>query len=1037
MPEKAEVFEKGNAVYVTEAKLKVMLDSDRTAMTQNASESVSDERAAVAKAVMREIVLPAIEKEVNEGKNFAAIRQVYHTAILAKWYRELIQNTLLVDAYVGKNKIAGVTTHEKSLKEEIYQRYIAAYKKGVFNYIKEESVGTGETLPRKYFSGGIEDFAMKNVPLSRTTDAAAISRTVGQTYKVDWAMANHQSNLGSTRAFSSDEDLKALNEDIDRFMASREPEYRELGFLDHDSMSPSTTLNPLFYRAYSSALRLKLLGDVSGIRRLADYQYFASHSNNPYQGYRDRISAELATPDVQGVSQGIGRTTLKSLLVEQRLRIDPLIDAPRGSESYVNSVRLIKDLKSAGIKVGIGTSGGDTEKLLRSFGVNEMDAVVDADLMFKEGIPNKAISPLFYLAVAQKLGIDPGKCVLVEDSPRNIKVLHAAGFGLVIGLARMGHEDVFRDAGAQLVLSDIGNLSVDDIRAELPGVQGVVFDVLGTIVSSLPAHFISFKETIDRYLELRAEQLGEPFREFTFEEFQTFMLGTANIGRDSYGGLKPFFASRNIEVPEAVAPNRLSNGSPAVEGVAEAKLSRIFDLIEPAVQAVFEAEVRQLMGEGLLPGMSRGQAERIVRQKYGNRDILPIHFTKFPDGKEKQYYLLVRQLLIKKHAEGFRGFNLAQVHLLAAIFYTLANGYPEILSSDPEELLTTLLKKNAIKEILEVGTGGNNFLAILLNGMLKSTGGSVTIIDKETVVDPEKAAQKEGVNVIQGFVGPGIFNGKRFDLILSSGVFSMGGQLFQDTTSGYKVAMDLLYDSLSLLSDNPKARIISNGLRSHLRLLKDAVELVAGVEVWDNAFDRHTYFNKRLDVLYRDKLIGFNVLREFGASLVVLKNNPDVMAILDKNKDGRIYPEVITRIFDLGKATGFYERLSLPASEVVFRKEFYNNPGSGGAHLDQYLVIYSVSKEQASAAREIMSINKQGDEDRAMLKKDVGGIDIQNIDVQHKSGSAGIKFNDEVVRAAIQNGFNGFTPVIINITPVESPLIFPRKSGHNEELVAA
>ncbi|MBF0330727.1 MAG: YvcK family protein [Candidatus Omnitrophica bacterium] len=184
MPAAAEVFEKGNAVYVTQAKLKVMLDSDRTAM------AVVDERASIAKEVMRQIIVPAIEKEVNEGKNFAAIRQVYHAAILAKWYRELIQNTLLSQAYVGQNKIEGVTSDEKALKEEIYQRYIAAYKKGVFDYIKETPSTAGDATPKKYFSGGISDFAMKNVPLSKTENAQAIGVSVGQTFKIDMAMGS-------------------------------------------------------------------------------------------------------------------------------------------------------------------------------------------------------------------------------------------------------------------------------------------------------------------------------------------------------------------------------------------------------------------------------------------------------------------------------------------------------------------------------------------------------------------------------------------------------------------------------------------------------------------------------------------------------------------------------------------------------------------------------------------------------------------------------------------------------------------------------
>ncbi len=203
-PDKAEVFEKGNAVYVTDAKLKVMLDTDYTALqradtssaptTNNATvgEDLVFSRDNFTKQILREVILPAIEKEVNEGKNFAAVRQVYHAAILAKWYRELIQNTLLADAYVGKNQVAGLTADEKTLKEEIYQRYIAAYKKGVFDYIKEEENPlTGERVPRKFFSGGLDKFG--DIMLDRSQDAGNIVKD-GDTFQVECAMNSVKSD---------------------------------------------------------------------------------------------------------------------------------------------------------------------------------------------------------------------------------------------------------------------------------------------------------------------------------------------------------------------------------------------------------------------------------------------------------------------------------------------------------------------------------------------------------------------------------------------------------------------------------------------------------------------------------------------------------------------------------------------------------------------------------------------------------------------------------------------------------------------------
>ena len=205
VPQKAVVFEKDNAVYVTEARLKVMLDSDYVAarhversetspvslglaneVSQNNSGDPSPSAQDDVKSLIRQIILPAIEKEVNEGKNFSTLRQIYYAAILAKWYRELIQDTLMSKAYVGQNKISGVNSDDKTLKEQIYQRYISAYKQGVFNYIKDETdVVTGETTPRKYFSGGLDKFG--DIKLDKAQNADGVLK-VGKVFKVDFAM---------------------------------------------------------------------------------------------------------------------------------------------------------------------------------------------------------------------------------------------------------------------------------------------------------------------------------------------------------------------------------------------------------------------------------------------------------------------------------------------------------------------------------------------------------------------------------------------------------------------------------------------------------------------------------------------------------------------------------------------------------------------------------------------------------------------------------------------------------------------------------
>ncbi len=58
--------------------------------------------------ILREIVLPEIEKEVNEGKNFTKLRQIYHSMIMAAWFKRKLKDGMLGKIYVGANKVAGV-----------------------------------------------------------------------------------------------------------------------------------------------------------------------------------------------------------------------------------------------------------------------------------------------------------------------------------------------------------------------------------------------------------------------------------------------------------------------------------------------------------------------------------------------------------------------------------------------------------------------------------------------------------------------------------------------------------------------------------------------------------------------------------------------------------------------------------------------------------------------------------------------------------------------------------------------------------------
>ena len=169
LPDQAEVFEKNGAAYITKSTLKVMLDEDYLAKEKHQATQTSN----ISSQIVRDIVLPEIEKEVNQGKNFALLRQIYQALILAKWYKETIENGLMDTLYTNKKMVKGVNVNDPAVKEKIYQRYLKAYKKGAFNYIKEDALPDGQVIPRKYFSGGITQ--MGTFSLVRIHDEAMLS----------------------------------------------------------------------------------------------------------------------------------------------------------------------------------------------------------------------------------------------------------------------------------------------------------------------------------------------------------------------------------------------------------------------------------------------------------------------------------------------------------------------------------------------------------------------------------------------------------------------------------------------------------------------------------------------------------------------------------------------------------------------------------------------------------------------------------------------------------------------------------------------
>jgi hypothetical protein len=188
VPAKSVVYESRSpdgqkiSAFVQEMKLKVMLETDYLSMENNvvgadlvSAHERADTRSAptqeLTKDILREVVIPVLEKEVNEGANFSLLRQVSYSLILSVWLKKKLMasaeeaaqgdpstGNILSRIFINRHKTQGIEILDpKGQTKLIYDRYVEAFKRGAYDLIKEEvDTYSQELIPRKYFSGGFD-----------------------------------------------------------------------------------------------------------------------------------------------------------------------------------------------------------------------------------------------------------------------------------------------------------------------------------------------------------------------------------------------------------------------------------------------------------------------------------------------------------------------------------------------------------------------------------------------------------------------------------------------------------------------------------------------------------------------------------------------------------------------------------------------------------------------------------------------------------------------------------------------------------------
>jgi alpha,alpha-trehalose phosphorylase len=175
--------------------------------------------------------------------------------------------------------------------------------------------------------------------------------------------------------------------------------------------------------------------------------YLAHVDGKPRRdGVRDFLAARgVDGYDVDAVAD------IKQALVEGAI-------AREGVEAFPGSVAWVLHLRRSGVRTAVVSSSANAAEVLRAAGIDGLfELTVDGGDVATLGLRGKP-APDGFLEAARRLGVAPGRAVVVEDALAGVAAGREGDFGLVIGVARSAAHEDLRFAGADIVVDDLGDL---------------------------------------------------------------------------------------------------------------------------------------------------------------------------------------------------------------------------------------------------------------------------------------------------------------------------------------------------------------------------------------------------------------------------------------------------------------------------------------------------------------------------------------------------------------------------------------------------
>jgi hypothetical protein len=157
VPGRIVICTTARSIRVVEAGLNVMLESDYLGGAPSTAQR--SENQTFAEGLLKSLVLPALVQEVNHAPQYAALRQVFFSRVVAEWYKQRPRAGAIFRPVIGLGNADTWRSAVAWSARSVFDRYRQSLTNGEYSLSEAGEVSHGGrqySFERRYFTGGVD-----------------------------------------------------------------------------------------------------------------------------------------------------------------------------------------------------------------------------------------------------------------------------------------------------------------------------------------------------------------------------------------------------------------------------------------------------------------------------------------------------------------------------------------------------------------------------------------------------------------------------------------------------------------------------------------------------------------------------------------------------------------------------------------------------------------------------------------------------------------------------------------------------------------